>query len=70
MVRRPGTDLDRASLYCFRAPSMTEGVTAYGGNAYLVFESASHVYRGDPKTRNVIPRLHKAKISGLTSLVD
>lgn len=70
VVKRPGTDLDRASLYCFRAPSMTEGITAQGGKAYLVFESASHVYRGDPKTRNVIPRLHKATASSLTSLAN
>lgn len=68
VVKRPGRALDSASLHCFRAPSMTEGITAYGGDAYLVFESASHVYRGDPDTRNVIPDLHKASIASLTAL--
>jgi glutamine cyclotransferase len=68
VVRRGQPDLDKAKLSCFRAPSMSEGITEYGGRAYLVFESGSHVYRSDPKTLNVISRLHKATISSLTSL--
>ncbi|MEV8373265.1 hypothetical protein AB0P21_11045 [Kribbella sp. NPDC056861] len=67
-VRRGQPDLDKAKLYCFRAPSMTEGITGYGGNAYLVYESGSHLYRGDKKTLNVIPNLHKATIKSLTGL--
>ena len=68
VVRRGQPDLDKAKLSCFRAPSMSEGITEYGGRAYLVFESGSHLYRSDPKTLNVISRLHKATISSLTSL--
>ncbi|GAA1614137.1 hypothetical protein GCM10009789_80340 [Kribbella sancticallisti] len=68
VVRRGQPDLDKARLSCFRAPSMSEGITEYGGRAYLVYESASHLYRSDPKTLNVIPRLHKATISSLTGL--
>ncbi|TCM45151.1 hypothetical protein [Kribbella sp. VKM Ac-2568] len=68
VVRRGQPDLDKAKLSCFRAPSMSEGITEYGGRAYLVFESGSHVYRSDPKTLNVISHLHKATISSLTSL--
>ncbi|TCN44534.1 hypothetical protein EV644_101330 [Kribbella orskensis] len=68
VVRRGQPDLDKAKLSCFRAPSMSEGITEYGGRAYLVFESGSHVYRSDPKTLNVISRLHKATISSLTGL--
>jgi hypothetical protein len=69
VVRRGQPDLDNARLRCFRAPSMSEGITEYGGRAYLVFESGSHLYRSDPRTLNVIGRLHKASLSSLTSLV-
>jgi hypothetical protein len=68
VVRRGQPDLDKAKLSCFRAPSMTEGITEYGGKAYLVFESGSHLYRADSKTLNVIPTLHKATITSLTGL--
>ncbi|WP_344152434.1 hypothetical protein [Kribbella yunnanensis] len=68
VVRRGQPDLDKAKLSCFRAPSMSEGITEFGGRAYLVFESGAYEYRSDPKTKNVITRLHKASISSLTSL--
>jgi hypothetical protein len=68
VVRRGQPDLDKAKLSCFRAPSMAEGITEYGGKAYLVFESGSHLYRGDSKTLNVITHLHKATIASLTGL--
>lgn len=69
VVKRGQKDLDAAALSCFRAPSMTEGITEYNGTAYLVYESGSYLYSGDPATLNVIPRMHKATISSLTSLV-
>jgi len=69
VVRRGQPDLDKAKLTCFRAPSMSEGITEYGGRVYLVFESGSYLYRSDQKTLNVITRLHKAPLSTLTSLV-
>ena len=68
VVRRGQPDLDKATLRCFRAPSMTEGITEYGGRAYLLYESGSHLYRGDSRTLNVITRLHKATVSSLTKL--
>lgn len=68
VVRRGQRDLDKATLSCFRAPSMSEGITEYGGRAYLAFESGSHLYRSDSRTLNVITRLHKAPLSSLTSL--
>jgi hypothetical protein len=49
--------------------STRPGLTEYGGRAYLVCESGSYKYRSDPKTKNVITRLHKASISSLTGLV-
>ncbi|NIK54820.1 hypothetical protein [Kribbella shirazensis] len=48
---------------------MNEGITEYNGTAYLVYESGSHLYASDPTTLNVIPRMHKASMSSLTSLV-
>ncbi len=68
VVRRGQRDLDKAQLSCFRAPSMTEGITEYNGRAYLVYESGSHLYRSDPATLNVITKLHKASVASLTSL--
>jgi hypothetical protein len=69
VVRRGEPDLDEARLSCFRAPSMAEGITAHDGTAYLVYESGSYLYRSDPATLNVIPRLHQAPLASLTSLV-
>jgi len=69
VVKRGQKDLDAAALSCFRAPSMTEGITEYNGTAYLVYESGSYLYASDPATLNVISRMHKATISSLTSLV-
>lgn len=69
VVRRGQPDLDKAKLTCFRAPSMSEGLTEFGGRAYLVFESGAYKFRSDPKTKNVITRLHKAGVSSLTGMV-
>ncbi len=70
VVRRGQKDLDAAQLSCFRAPSMAEGITDFNGMAYLVYESGSHLYASDPNTLNVIPRMHKATVASLTSLVS
>jgi hypothetical protein len=59
-------DLDQASTRCFRAPSMAEGIAAYDGSAYVVYESGSYKYQSE-QTRNVIQNLHKSKLSTLTS---
>jgi hypothetical protein len=69
VVKRGQPDLDKARLSCFRAPALSEGLTEFGGRAYLVFESGSYAFRSDPRTKNVITRLHKAPISSLTGLV-
>jgi hypothetical protein len=65
------TNLDKASVRCFRAPSMAEGITVTpGGEAYLLFESGSYQYDGRTGKRaiNVIDGVHRAKTSTLTSL--
>lgn len=67
VVDHGATDIDRGSTRCFRAPSMAEGIAGHDGNAYLVYESGSYKYMSDPKTRNVIQEMHKAKISELTA---
>jgi glutamine cyclotransferase len=68
VVRRGQKDLDAATLSCFRAPSMAEGITEYNGTAYQVYESGSYLYSGDPATLNVISKIHQATVSSLTSL--
>ncbi|MEU0092722.1 hypothetical protein [Kribbella sp. NPDC006257] len=68
VVRRGQKDLDAATLSCFRAPSMAEGITEYNGTAYQVYESGSYLYSGDSATLNVISKIHKATVSSLTSL--
>ena len=65
------TNLDRASVRCFRAPSMAEGITATpDGEAYLLFESGSYKYNGSSGNPaiNVINGVHRAKLNTLTSL--
>jgi hypothetical protein len=68
-VVKRGASLDGSGATCFRAPSMSEGMTLWDNKAYLLFESGSYAYRGDSKTRNVITRLHKVKVGDLTSLL-
>jgi hypothetical protein len=68
---RGETNLDKASVRCFRAPSMTEGFATDGDTAWLLFESGSDEYNGtnDPnRARNVIDGTHKAKLGDLTGI--
>ncbi|MDP2712622.1 MAG: hypothetical protein Q8O56_15515 [Solirubrobacteraceae bacterium] len=59
-------DIDNASTRCFRAPSMTEGITEHRGTAYLVYESGAAQYVAkDP--RNLIRRMHKANLATLAA---
>jgi hypothetical protein len=51
---------------CFRAPSMSEGITEYGGKAYLVYESGAAQYVAK-HPRNIIPGMHTASIGPLAS---
>jgi hypothetical protein len=71
VTNKSETNLDRASVRCFRAPSMAEGITATpNGDAYLLFESGSYKYNGalgNPAI-NVINGVHRAKLSTLTSI--
>jgi hypothetical protein len=59
-------DIDVPSTKCFRAPSMAEGITEDGGIAYLVYESGAQKYI-KKAPRNIIPNLHKAKVSAIVS---
>lgn len=51
---------------CFRSPSMSEGITASGGKAYIAYEGGSSLYRDS--ARNVVLNLHKASIGTLGAL--
>jgi glutamine cyclotransferase len=63
------SDLDRAKLSCFRAPTMSEGMAVYGDDVYLAYESgASYYLRGDNNPDNVIENLHKAPLAELARL--
>ncbi|MFE0026636.1 hypothetical protein [Amycolatopsis sp. NPDC059021] len=64
VVNAGARDLDKGSPRCFRSPSMSEGIAAYGGYAYVVYESGSAKYMKE-HPRNVIQNLHKGKISTL-----
>lgn len=64
------TDLDRARLSCFRAPSMSEGMTAHRGKVYVSYESgASFYHQEDVTPDNPIADLHTAPLSELEGLV-
>lgn len=62
------SNLDNARLSCFRAPSMSEGASLWGGNVYVIYESGSYAFRSS--ARNVITRLHKVPLTSLLSLVS
>lgn len=59
--------LDGARHHCFRAPSMTEGMTVHDGDVYVVYESGSYEYRDT--ARNAIPELHRATTASLLDLM-
>lgn len=67
---RAETNLDKASVRCFRAPSMAEGFATDGDTAYLLFESGSDEYNGTngKRARNVIDGAHQATVGDLTSI--
>ncbi|MCL4852225.1 MAG: hypothetical protein KJZ78_12695 [Bryobacteraceae bacterium] len=70
------TNLDNARLFCFRSPSMSEGIAVYGDNLYVLYESGARIYNppiapGNPKPdvpRNKISNLHRAPLSSLEEL--
>lgn len=71
VVRRGdgAASLDTARLRCFRAPSMSEGLTVYGNDVYVAYESGASYYSQDSdRPDNVIADLHKAALSKLESL--
>jgi hypothetical protein len=49
-------DLDDASPWCVRAPSMSEGATILDGRVYVLYEGGAAKYRST--ARNPIKRLH------------
>ena len=58
-----------SNSYCFRTPSMNQGVTILNGRLYLGFESGAYTYNHDWNTpRNPIRRVHSAALSDITSL--
>lgn len=70
VTNRAETNLDKASVRCFRAPSMAEGLATDGANAYLLFESGSDEYNGHngARARNVIDGAQKASLGDLTAI--
>ncbi|MBB3663094.1 hypothetical protein FB384_001998 [Prauserella sediminis] len=60
-VDEGATDID-PSAKCYRAPSMSEGVTDHGGRLYVLYESGSSKFT-DPGPRNDIEHLHEADVA-------
>ena len=57
VTRKGHADLDNARPWCFRAPSLTEGITvSQTGRVYVAYESGSARYRDS--ARNPISHLH------------
>jgi hypothetical protein len=66
-------DLDAARLFCFRSPSMSEGIAVYGDDLYVAYESGAAEYNppGAPpsdQARNKIANLHRAPLASLEEL--
>jgi hypothetical protein len=71
VVRRGegSSDLDTARMYCFRTPSMSEGLAVYGNDVYVAYESGAEFYsQASDKPDNVIEDLHKVPLAKLESL--
>lgn len=71
VVRRGegSSSLDTARLHCFRAPSMSEGLTVYGDDVYVAYESgASYYSQAADKPDNIIKSLHRTPLSRLEEL--
>lgn len=70
------TDLDEARLFCFRSPSMSEGIAIHGDDLYVLYESGAREYNplptpGEPRPdvpRNKIENLHRATLASLEEL--
>ena len=80
-VVRRGEDeheLEKARLFCFRSPSMSEGIAVYGDNVYVTYESGAAIFNpkegpgpGPDKPnlpRNIIKNLHRAPLASLVEL--
>lgn len=65
--RAPVANLDDARLSCFRAPSMSEGLTVHDDTVYVLYESGSFEYRST--ARNAIAELHQAPEAALVGLM-
>ena len=73
-------DLDDARLFCFRSPSMSEGIAVYGDGMYVAYESGARKYNPPKSTgpgghltrpdrpRNIITSLHRAPLASLKEL--
>jgi hypothetical protein len=72
-------DLDKARRFCFRSPSMSEGIAVYGDNLYVLYESGAAEFNppkrpGSPlaeqpdRPRNKIENLHRAPLASLEEL--
>lgn len=66
VVKRGYPRWEVASGKCFRAPSMSEGLTQLGGHTYVLFESGGYKFRAN--ARNVINGFHTVRTVDLTKL--
>ena len=72
------TELEKARLFCFRSPSMSEGIAVYDDNVYVAYESGAAIFNptdapgpgpGKPNVpRNIIKNLHRAPLASLAEL--
>lgn len=71
VMARNQQSLTDANSFCMRAPSMNEGLTAYDGGLFVVFESAAYTYTNDSGDLpiNRINRLHRANLATVAGLL-
>ncbi|MBC9821382.1 hypothetical protein [Terrabacter sp. MAHUQ-38] len=69
VMPRGQDSLSDGNSYCFRAPSMNQGVTILGDRLYVGFESAAYTYnKGLDDPDNPIDHLHYSSLSDVTGL--
>lgn len=70
------TNLEDARLFCFRSPSMSEGIAIHGDDLYVLYESGADKFNPDTtlqnrkpnRPRNIISNLHRAPLASLEEL--
>lgn len=71
VMPRGAKSLSDANSYCFRAPSMNQGIATMNGRLYVSYESGANTYAlASDKPVNIIKNIHSATLTDVTGLMS